>query len=153
MLSLSIDDGLLYQFWHLEEKKNQYNSCKGMSLQNFMFTPSTTAKLAMTEFKRRQRGGVLQTLPAFLEVLIPTAQVKMMNHIIIPDQPSRGMGQDRKECFNFFYIFLFFFFNSHCTYFEKCHRAPLGFVSLGATWFLLLCQICREASTGKKTHQ
>lgn len=59
--------------------------------------------------------------------------MKMMNHIIIPDQSSKGKGQDRKESFSL--LIYLFFLNSHCTYFEKCQRALLSLVLLGTTWF------------------
>lgn len=54
--------------------------------------------------------GVL-ILSLLLEVFVPAAEVKMMNHII-PDQSSRGKGRGRKECFSFFYL-SFFKFTAH----------------------------------------
>jgi hypothetical protein len=42
---------------------------------------------------------------AFLKGLILTAEVEMMNYIIIPDQSSGGKGRDKIECLSLLFIF------------------------------------------------
>lgn len=51
---------------------------------------------------------VLLILAVVLVVLMLTAEVKMMNHVIIRDQSSRGKDQNKKECFSLFYSSFFF---------------------------------------------